>query len=103
VTHLNEWRALRDAYALKAAAALARQRPALSHGYWLNYCHEVKASPLNYADALNFLAEEIGDMTDWSAITRFAFLADAVWGLECDEMVDRMNYTYAQARRFAAA
>lgn len=84
--HLNELRALRDAYALKAAAALARSHPAMGIKRWESYVETVAHFPEAYEGAIELFAEEICDITDWASVTRFWRMAMRVWAAECDEL-----------------
>jgi len=87
---LNEWRGLREAYALKAKAALAK-RYHCQEATWDDMLEKCKIVPAGFANGLLLLASMIGDIKDWSMITRFVWLCDKVWTMECDELAKRMS------------
>lgn len=99
---LNEWRGLRDAYGNKAASALARRFHAKSTKTFLKLIDEAKIVPTGILDTLRLYAETTYDMTDWAAITRFCWLAEAVWEIECDELAEQCCPSWKHEKRNAA-
>lgn len=84
--HLNEFRALRDGYGKKAVAALTRRFPGSRQWEWAQICAEAKIIPPGTTDTLLIWTRAIGDIGDWSAITRFCWLCDLVWEMEVAEL-----------------
>jgi hypothetical protein len=79
---LNEYRALRDAYAEKALRALtSRWHMAPARFEPLIDC--CKRVPIGYTDGLLILASSIPAIDEWAAVTRFAWLCEKVWDMEC--------------------
>lgn len=91
--NLNEYRGLRNAYGQKAVKALARRFHSRTLVFWEEMIEDTKRVPPGNIDGLLLFAPLFGDMAEWAAITRFCWLAEKVWELECDELADR---TYPQ-------
>jgi hypothetical protein len=92
---LTETRALRDAYGKRAARALANHFPTLPPPWWPATIERTCRCPYGEIEGLQFLATRIGDIGDWSALTRFCWLAEKVWEMECGELA-RQNCTWAR-------
>jgi hypothetical protein len=52
MTHVNEWRALRDAYAKRAVRSLARLNPAMGVESWQRYIEGAARFPHAHAESL---------------------------------------------------
>lgn len=102
-THVNEWRALRDAYARRAAAALARHFQTMPPDGWQRYCEQLASFPLAQEDGVHFLASRIGDYSDNAAVLRFAWLADKVWQFESEALVTDWSRWDAQNEKTLVA
>lgn len=95
---LNEWRGLRDSYAKKAVAALARTFPTCRAQYWQTLIDETARYPVAGVSDLQAIAQEfIYDMADWSAVTRFCYFAEMVWEIEIEELLEHYQGRDARA------
>lgn len=82
---LLELHALRDAYALRCRRALERHFT----GKWTEYVESCCRFPLGRVEGLAVMAEHVSEMADWSAMTRFAWIAQRCWEAEMDEFCHR--------------
>lgn len=84
--NLNEYRGLRDFYGKRSALALAKRFHASTPVFWQELIDRAKIVPFGELEGLMLYSEMLCDMTDWAALTRFCWLANLVWEMECDEL-----------------
>lgn len=81
--HLNELRAIRDAYQRRAALALSRRFKANELFTWMDYLESLAKWPQHENRAgLELITESFNDYSEWAALTRFLWCCDQVWEAE---------------------
>jgi hypothetical protein len=98
--NLNEYRGLRNYYGKKTAVALAKRFHAETPAFWQELIDHCKIIPFGDLDGLILYADILDDMADWAALTRFVWLANLVWEMECEELAARS--TTWGAKEYAA-
>lgn len=102
MTHVNEWRALRDAYAKRAVRSLARLNPAMGVESWQRYIEGAARFPHAHAESLALLAERLRNKKARQHVRRFAALADKVWSLESEAIDATSTVSYNGQKSLAA-
>jgi hypothetical protein len=94
--HLNEWRGLRQRYLDRAAVACHRRYPMCSARTWSDTLTKIARNP-NHELAAGFeiYVPQFHSLEDWSAVTRFLWLSQKCFELECEALAD---HPYATAR-----
>jgi hypothetical protein len=75
---------------VKAKNALARHYHCRAF-FWDEYLRRCERMPPGEIEGLLLLVERIGDIGDWSAITRFVWLCNLVWEMECAELARKFR------------
>lgn len=87
--HLNEWRGLRQRYLDRACSALFRRYPMCQQSVWRESLDKIARNP-NHELAAGFelYVPQFHSLDEWSAVTRFLWLANKCFELECEALAD---------------